>query len=116
MERVGSEEWAKRVERWKDSGLSAKEFAVEVGLNEHSLRWWRWHLGTTQKSQPGKPRTRRPRSAVTSAPKSPALTFVEMVATPREPMEIILASGIRVRVGADFDATTLGRLLDVLGR
>lgn len=28
MERAGAEEWAKRVERWKRSGLTAKEFAT----------------------------------------------------------------------------------------
>ncbi len=31
------EQWAKRVERWKDSGLTAKEFAAETGINAQSL-------------------------------------------------------------------------------
>jgi len=34
--RVSRDEWAKRVERWKDSGLTAKEFASEVGINPRS--------------------------------------------------------------------------------
>ncbi len=29
--------WAKRVARWSDSGLSAKEFASETGLNANTL-------------------------------------------------------------------------------
>lgn len=37
--------WSKRVERWKDSGLSAREFASEMGINPHTLSYWRWKLG-----------------------------------------------------------------------
>ena len=47
----------------------------------------------------------------------PPLTFVEMTAAiPSEPLEIVLASGSRVRVPADFDVSTLERLLDVVER
>src|SRR5436305_195417 len=35
--RVNREEWAERVERWKDSGLSAKEFGAELGINPRTL-------------------------------------------------------------------------------
>ncbi len=34
---VGREEWAKRVERWRDGGLTAKEFAAELGINAGSF-------------------------------------------------------------------------------
>src|SRR5260370_39221389 len=43
--RTGREEWAKRVARWKDSGLTAKEFATELGINPRSLVFWKWQLG-----------------------------------------------------------------------
>jgi hypothetical protein len=33
MERASRETWAKRVERWKDRGLTAKEYAAEVGIS-----------------------------------------------------------------------------------
>jgi hypothetical protein len=39
------DEWAKRVELWKDSGLTAKEFASELGVNPRSLVFWKWQLG-----------------------------------------------------------------------
>jgi hypothetical protein len=39
-ERVGREEWAKRVERWADSGLTASEFAAELGINPRTLSYW----------------------------------------------------------------------------
>ena len=36
--RVEREEWAKRVERWRDSGLRTAEFATELGINPRTLR------------------------------------------------------------------------------
>ena len=37
MARESREEWAKRAERWRDSGLRAAEFAAEVGVNPWTL-------------------------------------------------------------------------------
>jgi hypothetical protein len=44
MARVSREVWAKRVERWKDSGLSAKEFAAELDVSPNTLTFWKWKL------------------------------------------------------------------------
>ena len=43
-ERVDQEEWRRRVERWKDSGLTAKEFAAETGINAGTLQFWQYKL------------------------------------------------------------------------
>jgi transposase len=111
MERADRETWAKRVERWKDSGLSAKEFAGELGVSPKSLAWWKWEL--TKKDAPPRPRVRRASAKAAISP----LTFVEMSATPtREPLEVVLASGARIRVPADFDSTALGRLVELLDK
>ena len=112
------EEWAKRVTRWKDSGLTAKEFASEIGVSPHSLSWWRWKLGTTHSSGTANPRLGRrgPRARAkrSSAAISP-LTFVEMpAAIEGAALELVVLSKIRVRVPAGFDEVTLRRLLDVL--
>jgi transposase len=112
MERVSREAWVKRVERWRDSGLTAKEYAAEAGINAHSLSWWKWRLSSGATVQGRGPR-RRPStpSPVTTSP----LTFVEMTtAVAREPLEVVLPSSIRILVPSTFDAPTLGRLLDVL--
>jgi hypothetical protein len=37
-------EWAKRVERWRDSGLTTAEFAAPVGINAKTLTYWAWTL------------------------------------------------------------------------
>ena len=42
--KVRAAEWAKRVERWKRSGLSAEEFSAREGLRAARLSWWRWYL------------------------------------------------------------------------
>ncbi len=36
--------WTKRVERLADSGLTAKEFATEIGVNANTLAGWKWRL------------------------------------------------------------------------
>jgi hypothetical protein len=104
MARGSREVWAKRVAHWKASGLRAKEFARRQKLSEVSLKWWKWRLGAEAR--------KRSKKTVMSP-----LTFVEMTtAMQREPLEIVLAGGARVRVPQDFDEAMLGRLLDVLER
>ncbi len=44
MGRDTREIWAKRVERWADSGLTAAEFASEAGVNPRTLTFWKWRL------------------------------------------------------------------------
>lgn len=101
MARSTPEQWAKRVEEWLASGLTAAAYARKVGISDRSLRWWKWQL----KARRFKP-----------TPVAP-LTFVEMTsAVTREPFEVVLENRVCVRVPTDFDAAALGRLLDVLGR
>jgi transposase len=109
------EQWAKRVERWKDSGLSAKEFAAETGLNAHSLSWWRWQLSKGDTAAEPQ-RRRRSRAAIRELATLSPMKFVEMTTAPvtLEKLEVVLPSTIRVCVRPGFDAATLGRLLDVL--
>jgi transposase len=110
MGRESRETWAKRVERWQDSGLTAKEYAAELGINAHSLSWWKWRLAATKDSSPA-PSPRRSRRATPAGP----MTFIEIPPPPAiELFEVVLPSSLRVRVPATFDAPTLVRLLDVL--
>ena len=112
MGRERSEVWAKRVERWADSGLTAKEFAAEIGVNANTLAHWRWRLST--RTAP------RPRSAARTS--APAPAFVEVVGgaglvgatEAAAPLELVLRGGLVVRVPAAFDAAALTRLLTTL--
>lgn len=101
---VGREEWAKRVERWKDSGLTAKEFAAELGINAGSLQQWAYQL--KKRAVGGKRET---------AEHQPAPRFVEV--TP----PVAVPQGFDVRVGrftvavpGGFDEGNLLRLLETL--
>jgi hypothetical protein len=40
--RANRDEWQKRIERWSDSGLSAKQFAAETGINAGTLQYWKY--------------------------------------------------------------------------
>ena len=116
MARESREIWAKRVERWCDSGLTAKEFAAETGIKPGTLAYWKWRLGAKV--------SRRQRESP-SLPTGPS--FVEVV-TPAaviasvpdneqaEPIEIVLRDGIVVRVPARFDAVALQRVVCALQR
>lgn len=109
MERADRETWAKRVERWKDSGLSAAQFAAEIGVSAKALSWWKWQLSKGDKAKPAQRRA-KPRKVALSP-----MTFVE-VGTPAQPaaLEIVLPSGVRIRVSAQVDSEALGRVLSAL--
>lgn len=118
--------WAKRVERWRDSGLSAAEYSRELGISARSLKWWGWKLSADAQSVAPKTEPRKGRTVQTRrrrAPVTPAvtpLTFVEMtpavVAPAATPIEIVLRTGVQLRVSVGFDAPTLERVLDVVER
>jgi hypothetical protein len=45
--RRSSVEWAQLVDDWRDSGLSAREFAARAKVSAKTLSWWKWHLGSS---------------------------------------------------------------------
>ena len=113
--RVEREEWAKRVERWRDSGLTTAEFAAELGINPKTLTYWAW---TLKREASGKrrvwPAKKQPSTAGTStkAPIGPA--FVELPrqgSTARFELEV---RGRRLHIPSAFDAQHLRALLEIL--
>lgn len=133
MTRADRATWAKRVERWKQGGLSAEQYAGEIGVNPRTLSYWRWRLGAGARRQvarkspveiakarlhqpPPSQALARPRAAAQSV----ALSFIEVsreqAGLAADPFEVVLVNGLRVRVPPSFDAGALGRLLDVVER
>jgi hypothetical protein len=114
MPRESREVWKKRIERWADSGLTAQEFADEIGVNVHTLSGWKWRLSTEAA-----------RAALDSG--HTGAGFVEVVAplmasespasrtTAADPLELVLPGGLVLRVPAHFDAPALRRVVDILG-
>lgn len=117
MARETEEVWRKRVERWKDSGLTAAEYGQETGLNPRTLAYWNWRL----KSRGEQP-TRRP--APKETPSRGGFIEVEIPLAagparepvgPVEPLELVLGGGLVLRIPVHFDDTTLRRVVATLG-
>ena len=107
--RDGAEVWRDRVERWKQSGRTAREFARLEGIRPETLAWWKWRL-------------QRPDAAPQAQADvtAPTLVPVHVAGVEPEPgasmIELVLASGrVVVRVGPEFDERTLRRVVDALG-
>jgi transposase-like protein len=90
--------WREAVAGHKESGLSVRAFCVERGLSEPSFYAWRREL-----AQRGR------------APRTPAATFVPVQVVADAVVEVVLPSGVVVRVPPATDATAVARLVAALG-
>jgi hypothetical protein len=105
--------WARRVERWRRSGLTAGRFAEQEGVNARTLVFWKWRLKRDRAAEVAiGPRARGDKR----------VAFVEVVApraassgeTRSTPIEVVLPVGYRVRVAGGFERSALAEILDVL--
>jgi hypothetical protein len=93
-----ADEWAERIVAQQRSGISVKQFCKEQGLTECSFYAWRKRF---QKKEPVRfalvdRRTARQEPATEAA------------------LELVLATGERLRIGGGVDAATLRTVLEVL--
>jgi hypothetical protein len=95
-----ADEWAERIAAQQHSGLSVKQFCREQGLTEYSFYAWRKRL---QES-----------GAVRFALVERSARRQERTADPV--LELVLATGERLRIGPGVDITTLRTVLDMLRR
>src|SRR5947207_301345 len=91
-------QWAERIAAQQRAGISVKEFCKEQGLTEYSFYAWRKRL---QQTGP--------------------VRFALVDRNPRRqeraveaPLELVLATGERLRIDTGVDAATLRTVLDVL--
>ena len=95
-----ADEWAERIATQQRSGMSVKQFCKEQGLTEYSFYAWRKRLqenGPVRFALVERSARRQERSA--------------------EPvLELVLASGERLRIGTGVDTATLRIVLDALRR
>lgn len=106
--RTRRDEWRKRVERWRSSGLSAEAFAAELGTKPATLKFWKYRIDQEAKAAaPSKPIRK-------GAPPPAALVEVHGSAG-SAPTSFVLELGAhRLQIPATFDERTLERLLAVL--
>ena len=107
--RVNHDEWRKRVDRWRESGLTAKEFAAEMGINAGTLQFWKYKL-----KQRGEPASRRRSRSATAAIVSSIVEVRPTTVSMETRFEIELGNGRRLRVPAVFEPGALKALLAVL--
>jgi hypothetical protein len=131
MGRESREVWEKRVARWRDSGLSAREFAAEVGIKAGTLGWWASQLRHAEPGESGSGRSRRRRAhgehAATTAATTAPVKWLEVIgadgqagrqvrscAAPPPPAFELVVAGRTIRVPVGFDADALRRLIAVV--
>jgi transposase len=110
-----SQQRAKWVERWKDSGLTAKEFAAEAGLKVSALYYWsaqlsaaarrNGHVGDDDPAPPARPST---------TPVPPMIELPVVAVAPAPAMIEVLLGNVRVRVPSGVDEVTLTRVVRAL--
>jgi len=125
--RESREVWAKRVERWKDSGLVCTDFCAKIDVNPRTLLYWAWRLrkdgrASTRKAKPVEaPRSKKavlsnPSTQRGRSPKVVEPTFVELVSAPMsstsEAIEIVVRS-VTVRVPPTAAADIVRRAFDL---
>ena len=109
-------EWQKRIERWRESGLTAEQFATELGINAGTLKYWKYRIGKDSKdSTAGLATEQKPRRSKT--PRATSLVEVQ-AATMVAPSSFVLELGRdrRLQIPSQFEAPALERLLSVLER
>ena len=89
--------WLERIRAWRASGLTADEFAAGRDFAAGTLRWWSSRLGRIET-----PRFVRvvPRAAARPVAEAPEIT--------------IEVGAARIRVGGEFDAALLARVVRAL--
>ena len=102
--------WARRVARWKRSGLTAAEFGAREGFEGKQLSWWKWRLSQGTAGRVG------PEGPAQPAPVTFIPARVVGGARPRSPaadgrVEIMLGNGRVVRVTGAVDDAVLVQAL-----
>ena len=86
--------WRRRFEAFEQSGLTIQDYCAAEGVSRTTFFKWRQRL--SERSEP-------------------KVEFVEVGASrEQQGLELVLKSGMVVRLGSDFDRATLERLLEFL--
>lgn len=107
------EQWLGHVRAWKASGLTCREFASKAGLNPQTLGWYAWRLGADGEQLDVRRKARHRGKLRELMPGMPVVELTPLATTSSVHLEVEVA-GATIRVPADFDTTTLTRVLDLL--
>jgi hypothetical protein len=108
---ANEEAWSKRVEEWRASGLTAKEFCAKHDLRLSALRYWTYRRRATEKASEAKPVKLVP---VAVKPRADAVSAAPSEAECSKPALTLELGGGRIAVPTGFDRATLRAVLEVL--
>jgi transposase len=94
------QQWRRRIDDWRASGLCVRDFCARHGLASASFYNWRRVLARRAAEQP--------------AAFVPVQVVADAVPAQASALEVVLVDGRAVRVAPGFDEATLRRLLAVL--
>jgi transposase len=103
--------WRKALARRERSGLTVKEFCAQEDLVATTFQHWRREIARRD-AQPPAARTKRPRRS--PAPAFVPVTLAESGTGTIYPAEILLPTGVTLRLAAGIDRATLSTLLVAL--
>ena len=97
--RRSREDWSELVDAWRSARCTAADFARQHGLNPNTFAWWRSELSRE------------------ATPSRLTLLPVATPLLPREPapVDVVLPSGIVVRVPLGVDLSWVGALVRAVG-
>jgi hypothetical protein len=105
--KASAAQWAERVQRWQQSGLTVEHFGRREGFDPRQLRWWKWSLGKRAAGGAG--------ASVASF--LPVRVVARAAPTaPPSAVEIVLGNGRRVRVLGPVDPDVLAAVLEAAER
>jgi transposase len=112
-------QWAERVDGWRRSGLTAKQYAESIGVKTGTLSYWAYRglADGNRERRRTADRTRYRESQLAQGQTALAgASLVEIVASPAhdERFELTLRDGRRLQIPAGFEVSSLERLLSVL--
>lgn len=119
LPRTKQQEWEERVQQWKNSGLTAKQYAAENGINPNTLVHWQCRLAADrrrrQRIEKGFVEVTAPLAMAIG--RDPAESSPDVVGQNAscEPFEVVDRGGLRIRIPARFDPHGLRLLLATLG-
>ena len=93
--------WRKTLAAFSTSGLSVRAFCRQHGLHEKRFYTWRRNLGLSPLARPATSTT-------------PATGFVPVRVVSDSSLEVVLPSGLTVRVPASADVSHVARLVHAL--
>jgi transposase len=109
--------WRRAMRQQQHSGLTVRAFCLREGPKIGAFRWWRQALAHRDREPSATPAVDRDGEPTKAAPAFLPMRLVDLeTASPQPwpPIEVVLPTGLTIRVHSGFDPRTLGQLLAVL--